>query len=248
MTETDMTETERQQRIALAACYRLVDLYDMSDGIGTHISARIPDRPEAFLINPYGWFFDEITASSLVAVDANGEALGSEGEQPVNPAGFNLHSCVHEARPEAMCVLHTHSVAGMAVSALAEGLLPVNQHAMQFYDRIGYHDYEGLVTHPKEQQRIAGDLGDAHALVLRNHGLLTLGSSVAEAFYRMWRLEKACRAQLQTLATGHELVLPDREVVSRTSEIYAGSSALISEFAWEGFLRKLDRHNPGYAE
>ena len=243
-----MTEAERQQRVALAGCYRLVDLYDMSDGIGTHISARIPNRPAAFLINPYGWFFDEITASSLVAVNADGEALGSEGEQPVNPAGFNLHSCIHAARPEAMCVLHTHSVAGMAVSALAEGLLPVNQHAMQFYDRIGYHDYEGLVTHPEEQQRIVSDLGEANALVLRNHGLLTLGTSVAEAFYLMWRLEKACQAQLQTLATGRELVLPDTKAAARTSEVYAGSSALISEFAWEGFLRKLDRHNPGYAE
>lgn len=243
-----MPETEKQQRVALAACYRLVDLYDMSDGIGTHISARVPERSGEFLINPYGWFFDEITASSLVAVDANGLALGSGGEQPVNPAGFNLHSCVHQARPDAVCVLHTHSVAGMAVASLAEGLLPLNQHAMQFFDRIGYHDYEGLVTHPEEQQRIASDLGQANALVLRNHGLLTLGTSVAEAFYLMWRLEKACRAQLQALSAGRELVFPDPDVAHRTSEVYAGSSALISEFAWEGFLRKLDRHNPGYAE
>lgn len=243
-----MTAAEKQQRLALAACYRLVDLYDMSDGIGTHISARIPGRSDAFLINPYGWFFDEITASSLMAVDANAQALGTGSDQPVNPAGFNLHSCVHEARPDAMCVLHTHSVAGMAVASLAEGLLPLNQHAMQFFDRIGYHDYEGLVTHPEEQQRITSDLGEANALVLRNHGLLTLGTSVAEAFYLMWRLEKACRAQLQALSTGRELVLPDPEVARRTSEVYAGSSALISEFAWEGFLRKLDRHNPGYTE
>jgi len=243
-----MTETESQQRVALAACYRLVDLYDMSDGIGTHISARIPGRPEAFLINPYGWFFDEITASSLVAVDANGQALGSGNDQPVNPAGFNLHSCVHEARPEAMCVLHTHSVAGMAVASLAEGLLPLNQHAMQFFDRIGYHEYEGLVTHPEEQQRIVADLGDANALVLRNHGLLTVGSSVAEAFYLMWRLEKACRSQIQALSAGRELVLPDEEVARRTSEVYAGSSAMLGEFAWEGFLRRLDRHNPGYQD
>jgi len=242
-----MSEEERQQRVALAACYRLTDLYGMSDGIGTHISARIPDRSEAFLINPYGWFFDEVTASSLVAVDANGQALGSGGDQPVNPAGFNLHSCIHEARPDAMCVLHTHSVAGMAVGALAEGLLPLNQHAMQFFDRIGYHDYEGLVTNPEEQQRFATDLGEANALVLRNHGLLTVGTSVAEAFYLMWRLEKACRAQVQTLSMGRDLVLPDAETARRTSEVYAGSSPMISEFAWEGFLRKLDRDNPGYA-
>ena len=243
-----MTEAEIEQREALAACYRLVDLYEMSDGIGTHISARIPDRSEAFLINPYGWFFDEITASSLVAVDANGQALGSENDQPVNPAGFNLHSSIHEARPEIVCVLHTHSVAGMAVSALAEGLLPLNQHAMQFFDRIGYHSYEGLVTHPGEQQRFASDLGDAKALVLHNHGLLTAGTSVAEAFYLMWRLEKACRAQIQTLSTTRELVLPDAEVARRTSEIYAGSSEMISEFAWEAFLRKLNRHNPDYKD
>lgn len=244
-----MNEQQRQQRIDLAACYRLIDLYGMSDGIGTHISARVPDVDQAdpqdqFLINPYGWLFDEITASSLVLVDASGYAL--EGEHPVNPAGFNLHSCIHLARADVMCVLHTHSEAGMAVAAMRDGVLPLSQHGMQFHDRIGYHDYEGLVTHPDEQQRFVADLGEHQALVLRHHGLLTVGSSVAEAFYLMWRLEKACRTQLQVLACGAELALPDAEVARKTSEVYARSSDMISEFAWPGFLRRLDRCNPGY--
>lgn len=241
-----MAETEQQRRRDLAACYRLVDLYDMSDGIGTHISARVPGHDEQFLINPYGWLFDEITASSLVKVDADGEALPCNEESPVNPAGFNLHSCIHRARPDVVCVLHTHSVAGMAVGALRQGVLPLSQHGMQFADRIGYHDYEGLVTNPDEQQRFVRDLGQNQALVLRNHGLLTVGASVAEAFYLMWRLEKACRTQLAAQASGDALVLPDAEVVQKTAEIYARSSTMISEFAWDGFVRRLTRQNPGF--
>jgi len=244
-----MNAMEQQQRIDLAACYRLVDLYGMSDGIGTHISARVEaadDGGDRFLINPYGCLFDEITASSLVRVDAAGYAL--DGNDPVNPAGFNLHSCIHLARADVQCVLHTHSEAGMAVAALREGVLPLSQHGMQFYDRIGYHAYEGLVTHPDEQQRFVADLGEHKALVLHNHGLLTVGSSVAEAFYLMWRLEKACRAQLKAMACGAELVLPDAEVARKTSEVYARSSEMISEFAWPGFVRRLDRLNPGYAD
>lgn len=244
-----MNTSEQQQRIDLAACYRLVDLYGMSDGIGTHISARVPvveDGADCFLINPYGQMFDEITASSLVRVDASGHAL--DGNDPVNPAGFNLHSCIHLARPDVMCVLHTHSEAGMALAGLQSGVLPLSQHGMQFFDRIGYHAYEGLVTHPDEQQRFVHDLGEHNALVLHNHGLLTVGSSVAEAFYLMWRLEKACCTQLKAMASGAELVLPDVEVARKTSEVYARSSEMISEFAWPGFVRRLDRINPGYAD
>jgi len=241
-----MTDAELQRRRDLAACYRLVDLYEMSDGIGTHISARVPGSDEQFLINPYGWLFDEITASSLVQVDADGQALPCNDEAPVNPAGFNLHSCIHRARPDVVCVLHTHSVAGMAVGALREGLLPLTQHAMQFAERIGYHDYEGLVTHPDEQQRFVAALGEHKALVLRNHGLLTVGESVAEAFYLMWRLEKACRSQLAAQATGGELVLPEAQVARKTAAIYARSSNMISKFAWEGFVRRLNRLNPGF--
>ncbi|MDA3934468.1 MAG: class II aldolase/adducin family protein [Gammaproteobacteria bacterium] len=244
--------TELLQRIDLAACYRLIDLYDMSDGIGTHISARVPDTDDDFLINPYGWMFDEITASSLVRVDgkgyARGGSMGSGGEYPVNPAAFNLHSCIYEASRDAQCVLHTHSEAGIALAAQQEGLLPLSQHGMQFYDRIGYHAYEGLVTNPVERPRFVADLGQHQALILHNHGLVTIGTSVAEAFYMMWRLEKACRTQLLALATGSELVLPEAEVASKTSAVYAGSSAMMSEFAWEGFVRRLDRINPGYAD
>jgi len=241
-----MTDAEQQCRRDLAACYRLVDLYGMSDGIGTHISARVPGREEQFLINPYGWLFDEITASALVKVDEEGQALPPDEDKPVNPAGFNLHSCIHRARPEVVCVLHTHTVAGAAVGALREGLLPLSQHGMEFAGRIGYHEYEGLVTHPDEQARFVSDLGDQKALMLRNHGLLTVGASVAEAFYLMWRLEKACRIQLQAQAAGGELVMPDPEVARKTAATYAASETMISDFAWEGFVRHLARHHPGF--
>jgi len=250
---TSMAYTERQQRIDLAACFRLVELYGMSDGVGTHISPRVPGNGEHFLLNPYGWLFDEIAAGSLVKVDANGYAIGgsagSGGEHPVNPAGFNLHSTIYLARSDILCVLHTHSEAGMAVAALADGVLPLSQHGIQFYDRIGYHPYEGLVTNQDERGRFVEHLGVHNkAMVLHNHGLLTVGESVAEAFYLMWRLEKACRTQLQALATGRELVLPDADIARKTSEVYAGCSAMFSEFAWSGFVRRLDRINPGYKD
>jgi len=238
-------DAQWQRRLDLAVCYRLVDLYGMSDGIGTHISARVPDNDGAFLVNPYGWFFDEITASSLVEVDVEGQAL-TESVRTVNPAGFIIHSCIHRARPDVACVLHTHTEAGMAVSALSRGLLPVNQHAMQFYDRVGYHDYEGLVTNPDEQKRLVAALGPHKALILRNHGLITAGGSVAEAFYLMWRLEKACKAQLAAMASGDEIVLPDPEASRKTSEVYWGSSEFIAEIAWEAFRRQLDRVNGDY--
>lgn len=241
-----VSEEEWARREDLAACYRLVDHYGMSDGIGTHISARVPGAHDEFLINPYGWLFDEVTASSLVQVDAAGKALGAT-ERAVNPAGFLLHSCIHATSPHVVCVLHTHSEAGMAVSALAEGLLPLTQHAMQFYGRIGYHDYEGLVTNRGEQERLVSDLGSQKALVLRNHGMVTVGETVGEAFYLMWRLEKACRAQLKAIASGRELVLPDEGAAKRTSAVYWGSSRLVSELAWTGFRRQLDRLSPGYA-
>jgi len=241
-----MTDEEWRRRVDLAACYRLVDLYEMSDGIGTHISARAPGAPDAFLAGAYGVLFDEVTASSLVKVDAAGKPVDA-GQGAIKPAGFVLHSCIHAARPEVVSVLHTHTVAGMAVSALAEGLLPLTQHAMQFCGRIGYHAYEGLVTRPEEQERLIADLGGHKAMVLRNHGLVTVGTSIAEAFYLMWRLEKACRAQLAALGAQRELVMPDGEAVTKTADTYWGSSAMIAEMAWPGFRRRLDRLNPGYA-
>jgi len=247
---TDSEENEAEEaarRMELAACYRLVDLYDMSDGIGTHISSRVPGRSGEFLINPYGWLFDEITASSLIRVNSAGKALTDQG-RAVNPAGFNLHSCLHQSRADVVCVLHTHTVAGMAVGALADGLLPLTQHAMQFYGRIGYHDYEGLVTRREEQERLAAALGEHKALVLRHHGLVTVGASVAEAFYLMWRLEKACRAQVDILASGREVLKPDLDAVQRTSDTYWYSSRVISDLAWAGFRRQLDRIAPDYQE
>jgi len=222
-------------------------MYGMSDGIGTHISARVPGCDDEFLISPYGMMFDEITASSLIRVDSAGKALTGSG-RAVNPAGFNLHGCLHRHRPDVVCVLHTHTQAGMAIGALADGLLPLTQHAMQFHGRIGYHDYEGLVTRPEEQERLAAALGQHKALVLRNHGLVTAGASVAEAFYLMWRLEKACRAQVDILATGREIVLPEMRVAQQTSDTYWHSSRVISDLAWAAFRRRLDRQAPGYTD
>jgi len=246
VTESELEPADvRARREDLAACYRLVDMYDMSDGIGTHISARVPGSDEEFFIAAYGMMFDEITASSLIRVDSAGKAL-TAGARAVNPAGFNLHSCLHRSRSDVVCVLHTHTLAGMAVGALADGLLPLTQHAMQFHGRIGYHDYEGLVTRPEEQGRLAAALGRHKALVLRNHGLVTAGGSVAEAFYLMWRLEKACRAQVDILAAGRELVLPDQGVARQTADTYWHSSRVISDLAWAGFRRRLDRLAPDY--
>src|SRR5471032_2525739 len=181
-----MTDSaEKQLREELAACYRLITHYRMSDLIFTHISVRIPGPEHHFLINPYGLMFDEITASSLVKIGLDGRAV-EPSPYPVNPAGFVIHSAIHGARGDAQCVLHTHTKAGCAVAALKCGLLPINQISMQFYDRIAYHDYEGIALDMAEQQRLVQDLGDKDVLMLRNHGLLSVGTTVAQAFLRMY--------------------------------------------------------------
>src|SRR5580692_10907147 len=187
--------TERDIRIDLAACYRLVALFGWDDLVFTHISARVPGDTEAFLINPYGMLFEEITASSLVKVDAHGEKL-SQTEWPVNPAGFVIHSAIHEARPDVACVLHTHTNAGVAVSAQRNGLLPISQIATIALSSLGYHDYEGIALRDDEKPRLVRDLGQNNALILRNHGLLTVGASVADAFVFMYALQSACEVQV----------------------------------------------------
>lgn len=224
----------------------------MTDLIFTHISLRLPGPDHHFLINPYGLLFEEITASSLVRVDLNGEPVGSPSAR-VNPAGFVIHSAIHRAREDALCVLHTHTRAGCAVAALQEGLLPTNQMSLEFYNRLSYHDYEGLAFNLDEQKRLAASLGKSNALILRNHGLLTVGSSAAQAFLRMFYLERACDIQIAAAAAG-TLRLPSPEICEYTARQYEGTvigdygDPEAQDLAWAALLRLLDRVAPNYAD
>jgi len=208
-------------RCELAAVYRLVDHFRMTDLIFTHISLRLPGPEHHFLINPYGLLFGEITASSLVKIDLAGEPV-EPTRYAVNPAGFVIHSAVHEARADAQCVLHTHTAAGCAVAAQRDGLLPLNQMSMEFYGRVGYHDYEGVALSLAEQERLVADLGPHPALILRNHGLLTVGATAGQAFLRMYYLERACAIQIAAQSTGVPLVLPAPEICERAARQLTG--------------------------
>lgn len=215
-----ISPAERQVREDLAAAYRLVAHYGMDDSIYTHISARVPGTDDQFLINPYGLLFRDITASSLVKIDLEGRVL-EPTDHDVNPAGFTIHSAVHSARHDAACVLHTHTVAGVAVSSLAGGLQPCNQWALQFYNRVAYHAFEGIALDHEERARLIADLGpQARALILRNHGLVTLGRTVAEAFILMHNLERACKVQLAIQASGQPVNPVPPEVCERTARQY----------------------------
>ena len=237
-------DDERRLRIDLAACYRLIALFGWDDLVFTHVSVRLPGQ-DAFLINPYGRLFDEITASSLVKVDAHGNKI-SESPHPVNPAGFVIHSAVHEARPETGCVMHLHTEAGMAVAMLAGGLRPVSQHAMRFYDRIAYHDFEGLALDADEKTRLVADLGRHDAMILRNHGLLTCGATVAAAYVRMFYLEKSAVAQLKAMATGDTITVPPPEICEKSARQFEADNVPIGTREWPSLLRRLDREDPGY--
>src|SRR4051794_27322856 len=205
--------TERQLRVDLAACYRLIAHFGWDDLIFTHISARIPGPEHHFLINPYGLLFDEITASSLVKIDTHGTKIDG-GEYPVNPAGFVIHSAIHAARPDVTCVLHVHTTAGIAVSAQKGGLLPISQQATIALGSLGYHDYEGIAVRDDEKPRLVIDLGTRASLILRNHGLLTVGRTVADAFVAMFNLQRACEIQVGAQAGGGELVDVDPRIVA----------------------------------
>jgi ribulose-5-phosphate 4-epimerase/fuculose-1-phosphate aldolase len=237
---------EWQLRVDLAAAYRLVAAYGWSDLVFTHISARLPGPEHAFLINPYGMMFDEITASSLVLIDQECKKL-RDSPFPVNPAGFTIHSCIHAVRDDAGCVLHTHSRAGVAVSAQKAGVLPISQQSTLVLQSLAYHDYEGIALNPDEKPRLQANLGSATFLMLRNHGLLTVGRTIADAFLNMYTFENTCRIQIDALAGGAELNLvgegpmaANRDVVKAVT---AGQGAML---AWPALLRKLDRENPGY--
>lgn len=237
---------EWQLRCELAAAYRLVALYGWSDLIYTHISARIPGPEHHFLINPYGLMFDEITASSLVKVDQACNALHAT-DFPVNPAGFTIHACVHQVREDAACVLHTHSRAGVAVSAQKGGVLPISQQSTFVLSSLSYHDYEGVALREDEQPRLQADLGPKNKfLMLRNHGLLTLGSSVAEAFLNMYTFENTCRIQIDAQAGG-ELITVDPAIIATIPEVMrAVTLGKGANLAWPALLRKLQRENPGW--
>ncbi len=238
---------ERALRIDLAACYRLVALFGWDDLVFTHISARLPGDRDAFLINPYGMLFEEITASSLVEVDANGEKL-APSDWPVNPAGFVIHSAIHAARHDVTCVLHLHTNAGVAVSAQKGGLLAISQYATIALASVGYHDYEGIALRDDEKPRLVRDLGSSTALILRNHGLLTAGRTVGDAFVAMYALQRACETQVMAQAGGAELVPVDPRIVDGVKANVAAVTRGMGGggIAWPGLLRKLDRLDPGY--
>ncbi|QYJ78329.1 class II aldolase/adducin family protein [Shewanella acanthi] len=238
---------EWQQRVDLAACYRLVALYGWDDLIFTHISARVPGPEHHFLINPYGMTFDEITASSLVKVDLNGNKV-MDSEYDINPAGFTIHSAVHAARENALCVLHTHSINGVAVSAQKEGVLPISQQSILVLSSLGYHDYEGVALREDEKPRLVRDLGDKSFLMLRNHGLLTAASTIADAFVNMYFFEATCMIQVRAQAGGELTTVHPAIIETAQAQAAQVTRNIGGALAWPALLRKLDRVNPGYAD
>jgi ribulose-5-phosphate 4-epimerase/fuculose-1-phosphate aldolase len=241
-----VSDQEWQARVDLAATYRLVALHGWDDMIFTHISMRVPGPEHHFLINPYGFLFEEITASSLVKIDKDGNAV-EDTPYFVNPAGFTIHSAIHEAREDAHCVLHLHTDQGVAVSSQKHGLLPLAQHALGVINDLAYHDYEGIALDLDERERLVHDLGEKSFMLLRNHGTLTVGESCAAAFMRMFWLERACRIQILAQAGG-DLILEDQAMADRVGEQAAPAfhKDLGAALAWPGLLRKLDRQMPGY--
>ena len=241
-----VTAEEWQTRIELAAAYRLVAHFGWDDLIFTHISARVPGQPDQFLINPYGMLFDEITASSLVKVDGQCNKV-MDSPFPVNPAGFNIHSAVHEVRDDVGCVMHTHTVAGVAVSAQRDGVLPISQQSTFVLGSLAYHDYEGVAFREDEKPRLQADLGDKRFLMLRNHGLLVASRTIADAFLNMYLFESTCRIQLAAQSGGAALTEVDPGImagVSRASKVQTGGQG--GNFVWPALIRKLDRVDPSY--
>ncbi|AFT69946.1 Aldolase, class II [Alloalcanivorax dieselolei B5] len=240
-----MTEAEWEVRKDLAAAYRLVSLYGWEDLVFTHLSARVPGPEHHFLINPYGMLFDEITASSLVKVDQDGEIVDPGATNRVNPAGFTIHSAVHMAREEAGAVLHLHAADGVAVSAHKNGLLPLSQTSMLCLDHLSYHDFEGVALNLDERERLVKDLGDKNLMLLRNHGTLSVGKDVGEAFTYMYFLMKGCEIQVRAMAQG-ETYQPSAEAIATTSD-QSKSLGMASKLTWPALLRKLERAGSDYA-
>src|SRR4051794_16133954 len=246
---------EWELRVQLAAAYRIIDHMGWSELIWTHTTVRVPGPEHHFLINPYGLRFDEVKASNLVKVDLHGNIIG-EQSQEINPAGFVIHSAIHMFRPDVHCVMHTHTVAGMAVAALQDGLLPISMYALGYYDQVAYHDFEGPSLELDERKRLAANLGNKNVLILRTHGLLTCGETVAQAFVRMYRLQRACEVQLAAQSSGSKLIIPPEEICRLSAE---RSDDFLATEPGKGYsrspnpeyaalMRLLDRRDPSYRE
>ena len=243
----NISPEEWDARVSLAACYRLVHHYGWTDMIYTHISARVPGTHDHFLINPLGYMFDEVCASNLVKIDLEGNNVDGTGVE-VNQAGFVIHSAVHAARHDVDCVIHTHTTAGMAISMLKCGLLPLSQHGQFFHGAVAYHGYEGIALDTDERERLVADLGDKEVMILYNHGLLVTGSTIGKAFHSMFHLQKACEAQLMAMGTGRELVMPPEPVSVRTREQVSGPASSLTRAEWPALLRMIDRIDPSYKD
>ena len=244
----DRVSTEEWQvRVELAACYRLAAMNGWSDLIFTHMSARVPDAPSEYLLNPMGLLFDEVTASSLVKVAPDGTVLLDDTGLGINPGGFVIHGAVHDARHDANCVIHLHTIESVAVSCQKDGLLPIQQGAMLLAAEVAYHDYEGVALDVDERVRLNANLGQKNYMILRNHGLLTVGASVAEAFVRTYSLHRACEIQIAAQSGGSDLLIPGRAVQDKVKrQAQPAGPSRVSEIAWSALLRRLDRQDPGY--
>lgn len=240
-----VSEQEWQVRVELAALYRLVAMHGWDDMIFTHISARVPGPETHFLINPYGQYFEEITASSLVKVDLDGNIV-QETDSFINPAGFTIHSAVHAAREDAHFVIHLHTVAGVGVAAQKHGLLPLSQNACLLQSDVGYHGYEGLALNHDERERLVADMGNKNMLLLRNHGTLAVGETAAAAWVRMFFLERACAQQVAALSGGLDNVLLAPDEAQQETQHQGQGVGMIASLAWSGALRQLERRLPGY--
>lgn len=237
-----VSPAEWQTRVDLAACYRLMDCYGMTDLIYNHITARIPGTADHLLINLYGLLYKEITASSLVKIDLEGNILAKpDTDYAINKSGYVIHGAIHKARPDVACIIHTHTRAGMAVAAMACGLLPLSQTSIRFAGHIGYHDYEGPAVDLDERERLVADLGPHDAMVMRNHGLLTCGATISQAFNTMYQLEMSCRAQVDAMAARTELTMPGENVLAHTAHLYQpGTRRPYGVLEWPAMLRLLE--------
>src|SRR5947208_3935379 len=246
--QEQVSPEEWQARVDLAACYRLTAMYGMTEMVANHISCRVPGTTDQFLINPYGMLYEEIDASSLIKIDVEGNTLFNASDYDVNVAGFVIHSAIHMAKHDMDCVAHTHTPAGMAVSAMECGLLPLAQTSMRFL-HIAYHDFEGIADNLGERERLVRDLGDNEAMILRNHGLLVVGRTVPAAFNVLFRLERACQVQIMALSCNTKLIYPPQDILEDTYELMhpkPGPSTRNGNLAWPALLRKLDRTDPSY--
>jgi ribulose-5-phosphate 4-epimerase/fuculose-1-phosphate aldolase len=243
-----VTPEEWETRVNLAACYRLVDKFGMSDLIYNHITARIPGSDDHLLINLYGLLYKEVTASNLARIDVEGNILWKpETQYGINKSGYVIHGAIHKARPEVKCVIHTHTRAGMAVASIKSGLLPMTQTSMRFYNHLGYHEYEGPAVDLAEREALVRDLGTHDAMIFRNHGLLTCGETIEQAFNTMYQLELACRAQIDAMATGDEILLPPAEVLAHSANLYQpGTRRPYGVLEWHAMLRLLEAEPGGY--